>query len=487
MSVILKPGGIPFEEGEILTNWMRSRFAANKNVLMAIIGQTGCLAGDTIINTSRNELGRKYPIKWLYNAFHGLKNKGGRKWDLKKPTFVRSFDGKIIKLNKIKDILYSGKQEIYKLTLENGLSLKATVNHQIMTRNGWIPLRELAKEEVMCDVLKANISFRKRIRLREIENLKFIKKEEHMKFEHNLYTNFSQGIPKFSKVLSIKKIGIEDVYDIECEESPNFVANGIVVHNSGKSYTSMRLAELWYQRFFKEEFPIENVCFSIKELALRLRDGNLKKGSMLVFEEAGVNVNALEFQSKISRIFSHVMQSFRSKNIGIIFNLPSLGFLNKTARVLLHAMCQTMTIDRNKNEVIVSPYVMQFNSMMDKVYTKHFRVLNRSRQLVPVQEIGIKLPTIKLIEQYEMKKSQFVGDVLNKLIVEGEPEKKEKKENTEFYEQIKKLWLQGYKKTGEIAAHMGVGTRALNKRGISDIIMRLCEEYPKNISKKSMH
>jgi intein/homing endonuclease len=68
-----------------------------------------------------------------------------------------------------------------------------------------------------------------------IENLELLLINEH-RIEHGDYSNFSQGIPKFSKVVSIKYVGEEKTYDIQCEETHhNFVANGIVVHNSGKT------------------------------------------------------------------------------------------------------------------------------------------------------------------------------------------------------------------------------------------------------------
>jgi len=40
-------------------------------------------------------------------------------------------------------------------------------------------------------------------------------------------------IPKWAKIVSIKYIGIEDTYDIEVNNtSHNYIANGIIVHNS---------------------------------------------------------------------------------------------------------------------------------------------------------------------------------------------------------------------------------------------------------------
>lgn len=67
-----------------------------------------------------------------------------------------------------------------------------------------------------------------------IENLQILTRKDHSLLHSKVCKfNFNQGIPKYSKVKSIKKIGFKKTYDICCK-SPhnNFVANGIVVHNS---------------------------------------------------------------------------------------------------------------------------------------------------------------------------------------------------------------------------------------------------------------
>lgn len=43
------------------------------------------------------------------------------------------------------------------------------------------------------------------------------------------------------KIINIKYIGNEDAYDIEVEGNHNFIANGVVVHNSGKTFCSIQI------------------------------------------------------------------------------------------------------------------------------------------------------------------------------------------------------------------------------------------------------
>ena len=68
------------------------------------------------------------------------------------------------------------------------------------------------------------------------ENLMKMTNNEHAKFHSKGYTNFKHGVPEFSKVKSIHYVGYKMTYDIICKDPyRNFVANGIVIHNSGKS------------------------------------------------------------------------------------------------------------------------------------------------------------------------------------------------------------------------------------------------------------
>lgn len=297
-----------------------------------IVLPTGCVSWDTIINENRCSLGRKKRIDKMYLAYNGLcKN---RKWnyDKNKETYVRSLIMKTdtIQLNKIDGIMYSGVKDLLILTLENKNFIKATPDHKIMTKRGWVEMKSLSvNDEVMCDTLKPkktvskykklnstfacnlwyhpyaktiktkkekrgytkrienyraiyechinNISieeYRYILRNDEIksnnlkyvdpklydihhidqnhknndpENLVKLTKSEHQKLHSKKFKHhFSQGLPIFSKVNSIEYYGKDHTYDISCVENHNFVANGIVVHNSGKSLVQANIIKRVY-------------------------------------------------------------------------------------------------------------------------------------------------------------------------------------------------------------------------------------------------
>jgi hypothetical protein len=74
-------------------------------------------------------------------------------------------------------------------------------------------------------------------------NLACMGKSDHLRL-HGKFENFGQGLPVFIRVKSVEGGGYAHVYDITSSDYSNFIANGIVVHNSGKSCIGMVSGEL---------------------------------------------------------------------------------------------------------------------------------------------------------------------------------------------------------------------------------------------------
>ena len=91
---------------------------------------------------------------------------------------------------------YSGKKLLYELKMQNGRAIQASANHPFFATEGWTPLERL----------KAGDS----IGVSNDDN-------------SELY---------WDDILSITPLQVEDVYDATVEGAHNFVANGIIVHNS---------------------------------------------------------------------------------------------------------------------------------------------------------------------------------------------------------------------------------------------------------------
>jgi len=178
---------------------------------------------------------------------------------------------------------------------------------------------------------------------------------------------------------------------------------------SGKSYRDLRKAELWYKYHFKEEFPVENICFGVLDIMQRLSKGKLRRGEILIFEEAGANLGSLDFQNKVAKMFNYVLQSFRSMNIAIFFNLPYLSMLNKTARILLHYSGESNGIDFQTKVSKSKPMFHQVNQGTGKIYKKYPRakILGVKRK---IKTLNYAMPSKYLIDAYELKKANYLKE-----------------------------------------------------------------------------
>jgi len=230
---------------------------------------------------------------------------------------------------------------------------------------------------------------------------------------------------------------------------------------SGKSYADLRLAELWYKYYFNEEFPIKNCCFSIETLMRRFiesEEGELRKGELLILEEAGTLINAKDFQNRINKLFNFYMQSFRCRNLLLIFNLPLMSMLDKSTRLLVHSHFVTSKIIKTKKICQIKPFFTQINQDTGKVYRKYLRVSEIEGKYYykkPVKLMTFKLPSKKLRQQYEIKKELFVKELAEKIlftITTGE-----KKPLTERQEKILEVMTkQPYKTLSEYAKIVGL-------------------------------
>lgn len=224
---------------------------------------------------------------------------------------------------------------------------------------------------------------------------------------------------------------------------------------SGKSYRDLRKVEIWYNDYLKKPFPHNNICFGVADLMKRITSGELERGDILIFEEAGANLGSLDFQNKVSKMFTYVLQSFRSMNIGIFFNLPYLSMLNKQARMLLHYSFESAGIDFEKGLNKCRPFFHQVNQGTGKIYKKYPRAsvggITRT-----FKRMSFSMPSAELISAYEKKKVRYLMELTTNYVKELEKaeyenqKKLERPELTDKQMEVLNLLEEGHNQT-EIA------------------------------------
>ena len=234
---------------------------------------------------------------------------------------------------------------------------------------------------------------------------------------------------------------------------------------SSKTYDSLSMCENYYKNELGKPFPVENVCFSLYAVAKRLQEGNLEKGEILILEEAGANLGNLDFQQKLAKMFTYILQSFRSMNIGLIMTLPVFTMLNKSARQLVHFHFITTTIDYDKKIAKVKPFFHQLNSKTGHSYWKYPRVRIGGGKR-KIKRLQFSIPSKELLIVYEIEKTKFVGGITQEFmdefakLEEKKVMKDERNKLTEVQQEVYGMIQKGMK-VEQIAKERGVSNRSV--------------------------
>ena len=186
---------------------------------------------------------------------------------------------------------------------------------------------------------------------------------------------------------------------IENNKNANYFISGET--GSGKSWSCLRIAEE-----LQPDFNVKKqVVFGCLEF-LELLNSNIKPGSVIIWEEAGVDLYNREFATKMNRFINKVFQTFRLKNLIVLMNSPSWDFVDVGIRRLFHAKFVTLGIDFKNELVKLKPRFHTFNEDSGKWYVKRL-IIKKDDEYLPVSIWKVKKPSQNLIDEYEVKKKEF--------------------------------------------------------------------------------
>ena len=218
------------------------------------------------------------------------------------------------------------------------------------------------------------------------------------------------------KTVSIN-LYIERIRNRLLKHNKNWIAIICGETGSAKSYSAMSLADLITKGSFNVKL---HVVFSpVALIRLVNNPQNLKKGDIIIFDEAGVGMSSRDWYSVQNKLLGSVLQTFRNLNIGLIFTTPNLSFLDTQGRKLIHAYMETKGIDRVNKVSYLKVYDVQVNSRFDKTYFKApiFKVKN---QIVKCPIIALhKISSVKS-KQYEILKTEYTKELNLKALQELE-------------------------------------------------------------------
>jgi len=172
---------------------------------------------------------------------------------------------------------------------------------------------------------------------------------------------------------------------------------------SGKSWASLKFAEEIVART-GGKFSPEYVVSDLHSFMTLYNDKEkCPPGSVIIFEEVGVNVNSKKSMTKLNLIFNDVFQTSRYKRLLLILNAPSVSFLDKTPRSLLHWWLQTDKLNKKGGICEVKPHLVQLDQISGELLFPYPRFNDGQR----ITRLKISVPSRELTTAYEAKAKAY--------------------------------------------------------------------------------
>ncbi len=204
---------------------------------------------------------------------------------------------------------------------------------------------------------------------------------------------------------------INDVHKRILKNNGNWMCVVTGDTGSGKSYSAMSIAEK-----IDPNFDSSNVVFNAVDCLKKINDCKDKKGSVILFDEAGVGVGSREWFSTLNKQFAYVMETFRLYNLALIFTLPSFFDLDKKLRGFVHSRIETIGI-YNKQSHVKWKNIKRTKDELRFLYP----ITSVGGIMYKVKDIAINKPSQELLKDYEAKKKRYADSVLKNAISEITP------------------------------------------------------------------
>jgi len=158
--------------------------------------EMGCIDGDAEVRISRGGKSFVVSLRDLFWSIHPQD---------KYPTFIQAqCFGDELGFHRVVNVLDKGVQPVVRLTLRSGKRLRLTADHEVRVEGGWKRANELLMPGYLLPGEKVLTA---------------------------------AGL---DEVISVESDGAAHVYDVVCADPHrNFVANGIIVHNCGKTVQAL--------------------------------------------------------------------------------------------------------------------------------------------------------------------------------------------------------------------------------------------------------
>jgi len=200
---------------------------------------------------------------------------------------------------------------------------------------------------------------------------------------------------------------------------------------SGKSETGLSLSDMidipreksqGFRNYYKQ-----NTVVDAGEFLARLNGYIYSEHSVVFWDEAGLDLDPREAMTQENRSLKNVFESFRRRNIGVVFTCPS-KYIDKSIRRIVDFFVECNDIDKRTEENVVDFYSVDTRARYDQMYYRWPEI--RTEGYPPVK-IGRGL--------HIQRAPKEIRDWYNS----WRDEKQDEFNKTEFVKYHKKKWSKG--------------------------------------------
>lgn len=173
---------------------------------------------------------------------------------------------------------------------------------------------------------------------------------------------------------------------------------------SGKSYGAVEYARrVDIADNGKTRFSIDRVALSAEQF-MDLVKQKMPKGSVIIWDETGIGINARTFYEQQNLNISYITQTFRYKNYIVLYTVPSISYIDKQVRQLFHGYFEMKRIDYSNKISYARYFDIVHNPRSGDIRYPQIRRRNESGEKEIINQIGFRMPPKELIDAYEEKK-----------------------------------------------------------------------------------
>ena len=179
----------------------------------------------------------------------------------------------------------------------------------------------------------------------------------------------------------------------------NVIALFVGDTGAGKSSAAIRLAER-----LDPDFSAERIVFKVEDF-VKLVNSDLPRGSVIVFDDAGLGIPAREWQNLASKTFGLLTQGFRYKQILTFITVPDESFIERQSRKLVHIKFEGTDV-----QGLMKPKLISRNPFDPERPLAKYPRIRRGISEIQIKTVKFAMPSEELWHIYEQNKKEYMDN-----------------------------------------------------------------------------